>query len=180
MSVGLTEISLEILAIMAYQSMFGFLYSRIALLTGLYMIGLALGAWIGTNTVEKNIGKIQHLAVVQTGMAFLPLLWAGLLVLHSISPEHSSFTEAGFYILITGAGIAGGFQFPLADFLYRNSLSNPEKYLGVIYSLDLAGSSVGALVTASLMIPVLGMNPVLIFLSALNLIIAFSLWLRRT
>ena len=178
-SVGMTEISLEVLAIMAYQSIFGFLYGRIALLTGTYMAGLALGAWLGTQTIEKKSADIRHLIAVQLSIAGIPILWAGLLGIHSASPGQIPYIEPAFYILILLSGMAGGFQFPLADSLYRKSISYHESGLGVIYGVDLAGSSVGALVTASLMIPILGMIPVLVFLSALNFITAFALWLRR-
>jgi len=178
-TVGMTEISLELLAIMAYQSIFGFLYSRIALLTGSYMAGLALGAWIGTQMVEKKYAQITHLAKIQAGIAVIPPIWIGLLALHSAFPGEIPLMELGFYILTILAGFAGGLQFPLADSLYRKSISYPESGLGIIYGVDLAGSSVGALITAPLMIPVLGMVPVLVFLSVMNSITAGVLWLRR-
>ncbi len=175
----MTEISLELLAIMAYQSIFGVLYGRIALLIGSYMAGLALGAWIGTQMVEKKYTGIKQLAIIQIGIAVIPMVWIGLLVLHSAFPGEIPLMELGFYILTTLAGFAGGFQFPVADSLYRKSISYHESGLGIIYGVDLAGSSVGALVTASLMIPILGMVPVLVFLSVLNSITACALWLRR-
>ncbi len=179
MSVGLTEISLEVFAIMAYQSIFGFLYSRIALLTGSYMAGLALGALAGTRMVEKNRAGIKHLAIIQAFIAVIPLVWICMLVMHSLYPGRIPFMEPGFYILTTLSGLAGGFQFPVADSQYRRGRSYSESGLGIIYCIDLAGSSAGALVTASLMVPILGMFRVLFFLSALNFITAFVLWLRR-
>ena len=178
-SVGLTEISLEVLAIMAYQSIFGFLYGRIALLTGSYMAGLALGGFTGTQIIEKNRGGIKLLAVIQAGIAFIPVIWVGLLTVHSAFPGRIPMMEAGFYILTFLSGLAGGFQFPVADSLYRRYRSYSESGLGAIYGIDLAGSSLGALVTASLMVPILGMIPVLVFLSSLNGIIAIILWLKR-
>jgi len=116
---------------------------------------------------------------LQLSIAVIPIFWVGLLRIHSASPGQIPCIEPAFYILIFLSGLAGGFQFPLADSLYRKSISYRESGLGVIYGIDLAGSSVGALVTASLMIPILGMIPVLVFLSALNFITAFALWLRR-
>lgn len=178
MSLGLTEISLEVLAIMAYQSIFGFLYGRIALLTGSYMAGLALGGWVETRMVEKGRAGIRHLALIQSGMTLIPLIWAVLLGMHSLFPGQVPFLEQWFYVLTGIAGFAGGFQFPAADAFYRKSLARPDSGLGDIYGIDLAGSSVGALVTASLMVPNLGMLPVLIFLAVLNGITAVVLWLR--
>ncbi|MFC1539531.1 methyltransferase [Candidatus Latescibacterota bacterium] len=177
-SVGMTEISLEVLAIMAYQSIFGFLYGRIALLTGLYMTGLALGSWKGTLRIETRPVYVKNLMKIQTGIAVLPLLWIVILSVHSAIPGQIPFMEILFYVLIFLSGLAGGFQFPIADSLYGKSASN-SRGLGAVYSIDIAGSSIGALMTASLMIPVLGMIPVLLFLSMLNLICAAALRYKR-
>jgi len=168
-----------VLAIMAYQSIFGFLYGRIALLTGSYMAGLALGGWVETRMVEKGRTGIRHLALIQSGMTLIPLIWAVLLGMHSLFPGQVPFLEQWFYVLTGIAGFAGGFQFPAADAFYRKSLARLDSGLGDIYGIDLAGSSVGALVTASLMVPNLGMLPVLVFLTVLNGITAVVLWLRR-
>jgi len=178
MSVGMTEISLEVLAIMAYQSIFGFLYGRIALLVGFYMGGLTLGALIGTRLIERKHTGTKHLAAVQTGMSLIPLVWALVLCLHSNFPGYIPALEAIFYILTALSGVAGGLQFPVADSLYRTSLPRGQAGPGAIYGIDLTGSSVGALVTASLMVPILGMIPVLVFLGVLNSVTAGVLWVR--
>ena len=178
MSVGMTEISLEVLAIMAYQSIFGFLYGRIALLTGFYMAGLAVGALVGTRLVERGNTGTKLLAVIQSGIAVIPLVWALILWLHSAFPGGIPALEASFYILTALSGIAGGLQFPVADSLYRISIPRQQIGFGTIYGIDLAGSSVGALVTASLMIPVLGMQKVLIFFAVLNAMTAGIVWVK--
>ena len=177
-SVGLTEISLEVLAIMAYQSIFGFLYGKIALLTGSYMAGLAIGSWAGDRRVSQGrIGR-NYLAVIQFCIAVIPLMWIVLLKLHATLTGEIPFLELSFYLLTACAGLAGGLQFPAADALYRQSATNSAIKGGLMYAVDLAGSSIGALLTASLMIPLLGMIPVLGFLTVLSLITASALWFR--
>ncbi|MFC1528305.1 fused MFS/spermidine synthase [Candidatus Latescibacterota bacterium] len=180
LSVGLTEISLEVLAIMAYQSLFGFLYGRIALLTGSYMAGLAAGALVGTRMVEQGRAGTKLLASIQASIAVIPLVWVFMLWTPTAFPGRKPLLEAGFYILTAFAGIAGGVQFPIADSLYRVSLHRRHTGLGSIYAVDLAGSSVGALVTASLLIPILGMAHVLVALAVLNAITASIMWLRKS
>ncbi|MBT4483225.1 MAG: fused MFS/spermidine synthase, partial [Candidatus Latescibacteria bacterium] len=86
MSTGLTEISLEVLAIMAYQSIFGFLYGRIALLTGSYMAGLAAGALVGTRMVKRGRGGTKLLASIQASIAVIPLVWIFILWVNSAFP----------------------------------------------------------------------------------------------
>ncbi len=164
---------------MAYQSVFGFLYGRIALLTGSYMGGLALGGWLGTRSVGSGHAGMRQLAIVQAGISLLPVCWILVLNLHSTIPGHIPFLELIFYVLTAVAGIAGGFQFPVADYIYRGLISSRSYNAGTIYSLDLAGSSVGTLLMASLMVPVLGMMPVLGFLAILNAGIASAAWLYK-
>ncbi len=65
-----------------------------------------------------------------------------------------------------------------AESIRIEALEHIKTGLGVIYAVDLGGSSIGALVTASLMIPLLGMTWVLIFLAVLNIFIAGALLLR--
>ncbi|MFC1511662.1 fused MFS/spermidine synthase [Candidatus Latescibacterota bacterium] len=164
-SVGLTEISLEVLAILAYQSIFGFLYARIALLTGSYMVGLAIGGFVGTRLSAARREGFGMLALIQGGIAVIPLLWMGLLYQ---SVGAGVLREVGFYLLTAAAGVAGGVQFPLADSLFRRIRSPRVTETGFIYALDLAGSSIGALITASFMIPLIGMVPALAFFTAIN------------
>jgi len=179
MSVGLTEISLEVIAIMAYQSFFGFLYGRIALLIGSYMAGLALGGFGGTRAVERGKAGMNALAGIQACIMTLPLMWAGLLMVPVTCPVHGPLVETAFYVLTGLSGLCGGFQFPIADTLYRETHPQLRSRKGAIYGIDLAGSSVGALFTASLAVPVLGMYGVLWFLTALNGLSAFFVWLKR-
>ncbi|HUT64227.1 MAG TPA: fused MFS/spermidine synthase [Anaerolineae bacterium] len=178
MSVGMTEISLEVMAIIAYQSIFGFLYGRIALLIGAYMGGLSVGGLFGTRIVERGSSSMKLLTRIQVSMAAITLLWIGTLKVHSAFPGHIPVLEVVFYLLTALSGIIGGIQFPVADSLYRISLPQRRSGLGAIYGIDLAGSSAGALFTASLMIPVLGVIPVLTFLFVLNLMTAGVIFLR--
>ena len=180
MSVGMTEISLEVMAILTYQSIFGFLYGRIALLVGAYMGGLSVGALFGTRIVERGRPGTKLLAGIQTSMAVITLLWIVILSLHSAFPGHIPALEIIFYILTAFSGIIGGTQFPVADSLYRTSLPKSRTGLGAIYGIDLAGSSAGALFTASLMIPILGVIPVLTFLAVLNFMTAGVIFLRSS
>jgi len=139
-TVGLTEISLEVLAIMVYQSVFGFLYGRIALLTGSYMGGLALGGWFGTRFVESDRTGMRQLAFVQFGISLIPVCWILILSLHTALPGHVPFLELTFYLLTAFAGTAGGFQFPVADTIIRGFPSSRSYNAGTVYSLDLAKS----------------------------------------
>lgn len=177
---GMTEISLEIIAIIAYQSIYGFLYGRIAFLIGVYMAGLALGGFYGTRTAMRiSPDRMKILAYIQTFTVLIIVLWAVLLLCASGLILNASITEPLFFILIAAAGLAGGYQFPVADSVYRGQAVSGEKNIGTIYSVDLVGSAVGALFTASLIVPILGMYTALIFLASINIIVASGLIINK-
>ena len=72
------------------------------------------------------------------------------------------------------AGFAGGMQFSIAN-RQRDAAAGPRACL---YALDLAGSVAGALLTALLLVPLLGIGRsllVLIMLKASSLVLLFSL-----
>lgn len=174
-TVGLTEIALEIIALFAYQSLFGTLYSRVALLTGAYMTGLALGSWAATKRVMVSGANLRRLVYIQGIVAVLPVAWIGLFYWYTASGAPSGFQEASIYLLTFMAGCAGGVQFPIADALYRQTVGVDAPDRGTVYALDLAGATVGALATAVVFIPLYGMIPTLGFLAALNVIAVISI-----
>ena len=170
---GFTEISFTVLGILAYQSFFGYLYSRIALLTGSYMAGLAAGGYLGMRAVARGRTDMRLLAFIQSGIALVALIWMLLLA----AGGHRA-AEPGYFLLASLSGFLGGLQFPIADARYRSAHRNTSSG-GAVYGFDLAGSSFGALLTGTLFIPGLGMYPTLAFLAGLNLLAAGAAWMRR-
>ncbi len=170
LAAGLTQISLQVLAILAYQSFFGFLYSRIALLTGSYMAGLAAGGLHGVRQVERAVPSMSRLAMVQGGIALIAAFWRAVLLLGDHGLSRGIAMETGFILLTALTGLLGGWLFPIADSLYRQSRTVAG--IGAVYGLDMAGAAVGAILTAALVIPVLGMYPALGWLTAVNLLAA--------
>jgi spermidine synthase len=173
---GFTGISIQVLAILAYQSKFGFLYGKIALLTGSYMAGMALGGLRGTSTALSGRASVYHLAALQFGNAALGLFWAILL---SLDTHETIFLEAGFYGITALAGFLGGLLFPLADGLYRITGTSRDSGPGIVYGFDMTGAALGALITASLIIPVLGMYPMLVYLTVLNALTGTAMLMKR-
>ena len=174
-TVGLTEIALEVIALFAYQSLFGTLYSRIALLTGAYMTGLAFGSWYSTKRVKASGASLESLVYIQGAVAALPVAWTGLFYWYTVSGVPSGLQEVVIYLLTILAGFAGGIQYPLADALYRQTVGIDAPDRGTVYALDLAGATFGALVTAVVVIPLFGMIPTLCFLASLNIAAVLSI-----
>ncbi len=185
LSVGFTEISLEIVLVLAFQIIFGYAYAQLSLIIAGYMTGLALGSGRMMRNLNRP-GKMEHsvrsFAGFQAGMALFPLALLLLLkVLQNapalpFSPLSESFL---FLMLAAAAGYLGGSQFPLANYLLTPPGKPPGRIAGTLYGIDLSGSSLGALFTSAFLIPLLGISSLLYFLALVNFLALYVVLLLR-
>lgn len=168
--VGFTEISLEVILILGFQVLYGYVYQQLAFIVAGYMVGLALGSWL---TISKNIPDQKTFPLfrsLQFCMIVYPLFIAGFFWLsHHPSSISLPVWTSWFYPCLTGgAGFIGGFQFPMANRLYLHSKKSIKRVAGFLYASDLLGSSAGALLTSAFLIPILGIPPTLMILAFYN------------
>jgi spermidine synthase len=170
-SVGFTEISLEVILILGFQILYGYVYQHLAFIIAGYMIGLALGSRLALTPRIRDGQNFTLYRVLQASMCLYPLFIIGFFWLFhqtGISTEGTEWMGWLFPLLAAGAGFIGGCQFPLANRLYLRTGKSIEKVAGFLYGLDLIGSSAGAILTSAFLIPTLGIYPTLILLACLN------------
>jgi spermidine synthase len=139
---GLTTITVEIIMLIAFQTLYGYLYQKVALLFASFMFGLFLGALRGKKRKKK--GYID-LLVIQFGfilLLFLLILWL------RVQPP-----EIFFFLYLVLLGYLGGDLFIVSNQLYLKE----KKNYGAGYGLDLLGSFLGALAVSSFLIPLFGL-----------------------
>jgi len=141
---GWTTIVCEVVVIFAYQILHGSLYHRLALLFSSFMLGLTLGAWIGIRSPFRRYGFLLFLQALQSLLIFL------LFLAIRFQPSLLVFTA---FLWLSGA--LAGDLFITANRLYLTE----HRHYGLGYGLDLLGSFLGALVTSSLLIPIVGLLP---------------------
>lgn len=150
---GLTTITVEIVMLIAFQTLFGYLYHKVALLFASFMVGLFLGALRGKLRTKKGY---LELLVIQFGfilMMFLLFFW-----LKAHPPEIL------FFLYLMLLGYLGGDLFIVANQLYMRE----KKNLGIGYGLDLMGSFLGALAVSSILIPLFGLPVLAKYLLLIN------------
>jgi spermidine synthase len=150
---GFTTIVIEIIVIISFQTLFGYVYRQIALLLTCFMIGLFLGSFRGKK--RKRIHFAQ-LLLIQFGILLLVLLLHLSLKIHP--------PELFFFIYLLLLGFLGGDMFVVANNLFLKE----KKNYGLGYGLDLLGSFLGALVVSSFLIPLVGLPLLLRYLFLLN------------
>ncbi len=150
---GFTTIVAEIIVIVSFQTLYGYLYQRIALLLTSFMAGLFLGAFHGKK--RKRLDLSQML-VIQAGFILLIFLFQTTLKLNP--------SEIFFFLFLLILGFLGGDLFVVSNHLFLKE----KKNYGLGYGLDLLGSFGGALAASSLLIPLVGLPRLLTYLLLLN------------
>ena len=182
LSVGFTEISLEVILILSFQIFYGYVYQQLALIVAGYMTGLALGGWLAISRKPEQNRTFSHFRILQFVMSITPFLLMGLLwFLHQSNVSFSSPDWIGgfFLLLAGGTGFIGGCQFPLANRLFLRTGTSVEKTAGFLYATDLIGSSAGAILTSGFLIAILGVFSTLAVLAILNVCSLCLLWASR-
>jgi spermidine synthase len=181
---GAIEMVLQVVFLLSFQIIEGFVYRQLALIIAFFMTGLAVGAgWISwQNPSQPKTNVAQGLFIrVQAGVCMLPFgLMLFFSLIHSeirnfLSPAAMGWLFSGLSLI---TGVLGGVHFALAVMVMAGTGVALEKIGGGFYALDLTGAAAGVLIAALFILPVYGIMNTLIFLSTLSGISLLTL-LRR-
>jgi spermidine synthase len=149
---GFTMIGLEMLLLLAFQALFGYVYQQLAVVIAAFMAGVALGSWLGVRTPAQ--GGMRVLGITQVLVAAAPLVLLGLF--ESIGRAGISSLLASWIVfpaLALVCGMLGGYEFLIASRIFFGGTAHRP---GTLYALDLAGSCLGAVLFSAWLVPVFG------------------------
>jgi spermidine synthase len=169
---GFTLMALQILLLLAFQSIYGYVYHQLAILIALCMAGIAYGSWLGLRRIRRDgQSACRSVALAQLSLALsAPVLMLLVSLLAKVSGSAATYLAAQcvFPALAALSGILGGYQFPLAAAIYLHE-SSGRRDLGMLYAIDLLGGCAGALVLSGYLIPVFGFWKTAWLCAAVNL-----------
>jgi len=142
---GLVSLALELTAFYVYQSYCGSLYSELAALIGAFMFGLALGTYYSYHVEKENLEF----------PALLLLLTAGLMFLLTYDNIPMMVQFYYYLLFLFTAAVGTGSLFVAATDRYYFGRAGANRGLG--YAVELVGSSLGALLTITVILPSLGL-----------------------
>ncbi|MFH1848063.1 MAG: hypothetical protein ABH825_02465 [Candidatus Omnitrophota bacterium] len=152
-SVGFIGILTELILIMAYQATVGYVYWHMGFLFGCFMLGLVSGAALGRGRAglsKKAYLRGMMLAIL--AMAAVAYLIPGIITrAYPLGPGILYIIYPALLIII---GFLVGAGFILGGYLLLLSGKQTE---GTVYSFDVWGASLGALITGLLLIPLFGL-----------------------
>ncbi|HPI30485.1 MAG TPA: hypothetical protein PLS26_08150 [Bacteroidales bacterium] len=156
---GFTASAVEMLIIVAFQALYGFVYAQVGLIFTMFMAGLFIGSFL-LSKLEKVF--YRHFIFLQLSLLiFLAVLW---LLLNYMLHFSGALRYLLFLFMFLQACITG-MQFAMATKLKEQSAA---LVAGNSYGIELFGSAGGALLTTSLSIPLLGISNTLIALGLFN------------
>jgi spermidine synthase len=149
---GFSTIGLEMLLLLAFQAVYGYVYQQLAVVIAAFMAGMALGSWLGMRPAAR--AGLRVLAITQMLAAAAPLVLLGLF--EAMGPAGISSLVASwiaFPVLALACGMLGGYEFLIASrIFFAGGAHRP----GTLYAFDLAGSCLGAILFSAWLVPVFG------------------------
>jgi spermidine synthase len=164
-TMGFTTIVVELAALVAFQSFYGYVYGKLSLLLSAFMGGLFLGAWPSRSRKPTNAPSL-----IPPQAGFLLVIAAFRFSLANRAPE------VLFYLLLLAMGTVGGRLFVAS----ARSVDPASGSSGRVYGADLLGSFLGALATSAILIPLAGILPLLDVLFVMNALCFVFIVLSRS
>ncbi|HTY13032.1 MAG TPA: hypothetical protein VMD02_02460 [Candidatus Omnitrophota bacterium] len=136
----------SILIINAFQALYGYAYQAVAVITALYMTGLASGS-LAVNLNFDRIHRPKVLLRVMVTALFAVLAVFALFIGHIYLPLFS-------FLFALPLGTA----FPLAVRMKEGQNTGPGALAGLLYGMDLLGGGLAALLVTVIAIPLFGIT----------------------
>ena len=178
-AMGCTSIALEVLLLVGFQVLYGYVYHQLALVIAAFMAGMALGSRQALGgSGRRDAAWLAGLQGLAAGAALL--LYAVFRVLGGVTGGAGlwAISHLGFPALALGCGWMGGCQFPLAGRVYFGGKRGEAP--GALYALDLAGACLGAVLVSAYALPVFGFLGTAWLLALVNGPVTAALLARRS
>jgi len=175
---GFTLMGLEVLLLLGFQAIYGYVYHQLAIVIAAFMVGMAAGSWwalrrpSGSSAAASQRGERLVLAGIQTLVAVSPLLLYVLLAWFSqVRNALGLFviSQVVFPVLAFLSGLLGGYQFPVASRVFFGDRAEESRSPGTLYALDLVGACVGAVALSAYLLPVFGFLRTALLIVVVNL-----------
>ena len=164
---GFISILLELLLLFSFQIISGYVYWQMGMLFAAFMLGLFLGSLLGS--VLKHSNKQMHflfLVVLSVAIIVVTICLRSLLPqLVDLSP---SLNILIFLLCLIMVGVLSGAVFVIAGFFIKEQEVLVKA--GSLYSADLWGAALGAILLVNFIIPKFGLLGAFIFAAIMGIV----------
>jgi len=171
---GFTSTALQVILILSFQIVYGYIYRTIGLFTAVFMAGLAMGALLRGHIIRTV--SARELVSLQLALAGLSALIPFLISLSTRLIQMPFLVHLVYLTAIGLVSLATGIVFSISA--NAPDTGSPVN-IAVLYGSDLAGASLGALTTTLVLIPMAGITHVPYQAGLLNMLIAVIMIIRN-
>jgi spermidine synthase len=172
MAAGFSAMAIQIIILLAFQIIYGYVFYKIGFLLTFFMAGLATGSFWVTGLMDKLKRPLNILTRVNFLFFILSLVLPSFFFWLSAS-NNTAVSQAGanlaFPLLSVIIGLLAGAQFAIVNKIYIGDTRKVGRVSGTTYGIDLLGSCLGALLTGIFLVPVLGVAGSCFSIAAVNL-----------
>jgi spermidine synthase len=159
---GLAMMALEVLLLLGFQAIYGYVYHQLAIVIAAFMAGMALGSWLllrDARSAPSEPVNAWALPALQLAAAISPLLLYAVLRWLTMMSSGGGLLWASqllFPAMALAFGILGGYQFQVASRVYFAPADGRRPNPAALYAIDLLGAFAGAIVVSAYLVPVFG------------------------
>jgi spermidine synthase len=171
---GFASASIEVVLLIAFQVIYGYVYHVTGLIITIFMGGLAAGALYRHKILAR--ADITNYTAVQFGIGVYCVILPFLLLLLKSAATHYFLIHSAFFVLTFFMAAMVGMEFSIASRLRGGTFSSVASEL---YGVDLLGSAVGALWVTTYLIPLLGITNVCFIVASLSFLSGINSFINR-
>lgn len=170
---GFTGAATELLLIITFQVIFGYVYIFIGIIITTFMAGLALGSRLSRLCKMKNPLRMMYFVQLFSGI-YIGSIALSIFFIDGLNSM--ILVKVVFIFMMFFVAALTGLQYGVSV-CYKNL--NAGTTVSEVYASDLAGSAVGSLVVAIWLIPMIGIYTSLILLTGFHFLTIGIMVLKR-
>jgi spermidine synthase len=163
---GFSGMVCDLLIVLLFQTIYGYVYRYVGLIIAAFMAGLTLGGWAVMRRPTLSRGGRRALICSEVALIVywlaLPLLLSAL-----ASTRAVDLVIPALLLLNALGGCLVGWQFPLSSQLHLGT-GKASHSAGVLYAADLTGAFLGAVAVGTALLPVVGTAGTCVFVVVLK------------
>jgi spermidine synthase len=171
---GFAASSIEVILLITFQIIYGYVFQMIGIIIMLFMAGLALGSFIINK--KTKIYSVTRYLQIQSAIAIYCVILPFVLMLLNLAGKSPFVIQAAFMLLILIIGGLTGMAYSLSSKIVKKDISSVA---AETYGADLSGSAIGALILSAFLLPLLGIFEVCFLTGLLNIFSGIILYSKR-
>ncbi len=171
---GFAASSIEVVLLITFQIMYGYVYQMLGIIIMIFMAGLAVGSLYRKKIIRN--ADINMYVGIQLSIG----VYAAVLPLFLLFLKTATFSAGvlyvAFFLPTFIIAVLIGMEFSIASYIQKGTIASVASQL---YGIDLIGSAIGALLMTAFLIPLMGVVNVCFVIGVLNFISGFISFMNR-